>query len=63
MGKLIVIDTLRRQQDATPGKHATDSNRFPGHEARLAGHIHRARTHECERTDGRKCNDCIKGKL
>ena len=56
-------DILRAGLDPTPGKHVTDSNRFPGHEARMAAHIHRARTHECERTDGRKCNDCIKGKL
>jgi hypothetical protein len=56
-------DILPASAATTPGAYATDSDRFPGHEARMQGHIHRVRVHACERTDGGKCRDCIKGKL
>jgi hypothetical protein len=56
-------DILPAAADPTPGRHVKDSNRFPGHEARMQAHIHRIRFHTCERIDGRKCADCIKGKL
>ena len=46
-----------------PAKTAKDSNRFPGHQARMAAHIRRIHEHRCDRTDGRRCSDCIKGKL
>ncbi len=63
MHGLSMRDILPASTDPTPGAYATDSNRFPGHEARMEGHIHRARTHPCERTDGRRCRDCTRGKL
>ena len=56
-------DILAASADRTPGRHVSDSNHFPGHEARMQAHIHRIRFHTCERTDGKKCPDCIKGKL
>lgn len=56
-------DVLHANADSTPGRHVRESSRFPGHEARMQAHIHRVRTHACERTDGRKCRDCIKGRL
>jgi len=63
MAGLSMKDILHSSTDATPGKHVRESSRFPGHEARMAAHIHRIRNHPCERTDGRKCADCIKGRL
>ena len=54
-----IKDRLRQHQAPTPGKVVTDSNRFPGHANRMASHIHRIRTHACERTDGKRCPDCI----
>jgi hypothetical protein len=56
-------DVLHASADRTPGKHARESNRFLGHEARLAAHIHRIRNHPCERIDGKKCPDCTRGRL
>lgn len=54
-------DILLANTDATPGKLAKESHNFPGHEMRMAAHIQRVRNHPCERTDGRKCPDCVKG--
>ena len=63
MHDLSIRNVLRINQRPTPGKFETDSNRFPGHENRMAAHIHRIRNHACERTDGKKCRDCVRGKL
>ena len=63
MSRLLSKDILPESIEATPGNHVRESSRFPGHEARLAAHTHRIRNHPCERTDGRKCRDCIKGRL
>ena len=52
-------DILRSQQDPSPGKATSDSSNFPGHENRMADHIHRVWNHACERTDGKRCRDCI----
>jgi hypothetical protein len=52
-------DTLHSQRDPSSGKTTTDSNRFPGHENRMADHIHRVWNHTCERTDGKRCGDCL----
>ena len=52
-------DTLHSQQDPSPGKTKTDSNNFPGHENRILEHIHRIWNHACERTDGKRCRDCM----
>ena len=63
MSEFAFKNVLHRHQAPTPGKAVTDSRRFPGHEERMAAHINRIRNHPCERTDGRKCKDCIKGKV
>jgi hypothetical protein len=63
MHGLSMKDILPASADRTPGKHVSDSNRFPGHEARMAAHIHRIRNHPCERIDGKKCPDCTRGRL
>lgn len=54
-----IKDTLRQHQAITSGKVVTDSHRFDGHDNRMASHIHRVRNHTCERTDGKRCPDCI----
>lgn len=51
---------LRSQQDRARTKAVTDSNQFPGHDNRMRAHIHRIRNHECERTNGERCADCIR---
>ena len=50
---------LRIFQPPSAGKAETDSNRFPGHENRMASHIHRIWNHRCERSDGGRCKDCL----
>ncbi len=52
-------DILHSQRDTSPGKVTTDSHDFPGHENRMADHIHRIWNHVCERTDGKRCADCL----
>jgi len=59
MQQLVIKDIRRSSQEPTPGKVVTDSNRFGGHEARMASHTHRIWNHPCEREDGSKCPDCI----
>ena len=54
-----IKDRLKQHQAPTPGKVVTDSNNFAGHENRMADHIHRVWNHACERTDGKRCPDCI----
>jgi len=54
-----IRDSLRQHQKPTPGKFVTDSNRFDGHDNRMASHIHRIWNHACERSDGSRCSDCI----
>ena len=54
-----IRNTLQQYQNPTPGKVVTDSNCFRGHANRMASHTHRIRTHACERTDGKRCKDCI----
>jgi hypothetical protein len=51
-------DTLHSQRDPSSGKSTRDSSHFPGHENRMADHIHRVWHHTCERTDGKRCGDC-----
>ena len=63
MAGFAVKNILKSNQSRAPGKAETDSNRHPGHENRMAGHIHRIRTHVCEHPNGPKCADCIKGKV
>lgn len=58
-----VRDILGRSADPTPGKYTTDSNRFPGHAARMESHIHRIRTHQCERVGMKRCSDCIRRQM
>jgi len=58
-----IRNILRKERKPAPGKAVTDSNRFPGHENRMAWHIHRVWNHACERTDGRRCRDCIRRKV
>lgn len=62
MQGFLVRDILPASASPTPGKHASDSNRFPGHEARMQSHIHRIETHQCEQPEGHKCLGCIKRK-
>jgi hypothetical protein len=52
-------DTLRSQQNPSPGRATTDSSHFRGHEARMAALTERVWNHACERTDGKRCRDCI----
>jgi hypothetical protein len=59
---LSLKDVLSSHQYHTPGRAVSDSNRYPGHENRMAGHIHRVRTHACEQPAGRECRDCIRRK-
>ena len=54
-----VRNTLRQHQQPTPGKVVTDSNRFDGHDNRMASHSHRIWNHKCEQTGGKRCKDCI----
>lgn len=54
-----VRNILRRERMPSRGKVVTDSNRFDGHDNRMASHIHRIWNHACERTDGKRCGDCI----
>ena len=60
MQQLVIKDIRRSNQVPTPGKVVTDSNRFAGHDNRIASHIHRVWKHTCERTDGERCGDCIR---
>ncbi len=62
MDDSIVKDILPASVDL-PRSHRRLSNLFPGHDGRMEVHAHRVRFHTCERTDGQKCADCIKGKL
>jgi len=62
MANLSVRNILPRERRPSAGKAITDSNRFEGHENRMASHIHRIWNHECERTDGELCKDCIRRK-
>ena len=57
-----IKNDLRRHQAPTPGKVVTDSNRFDGHDNRMAAHSHRVWNHACERTDSTKCTDCLRRK-
>lgn len=52
-------DNLHEQQDSSPGTSQTDSHDFPGHDNRMAAHIHRIWNHTCERADGKRCKDCL----
>jgi len=54
-----IRNNLRDHRAPTPGKVVTESRRFPGHDNRMASHIHRVWNHPCERTDGDRCDDCI----
>jgi len=57
-----IRNDLRRHQAPTPGKVITESNRFDGHENRVAAHAHRVWNHTCERSDGKRCGDCLRRK-
>lgn len=59
MSDCIHKDVLRGQQDPPRGKASNNSADFPGHEARMATHIQRVWNHACERTDGKRCRDCL----
>ncbi len=52
-------DILRSNREPTPGRATSDSHRYPGHENRMASHVRRVWNHACERTDGKRCRDCI----
>jgi len=52
-------DILHSNRDPTPGRATNDSHRFPGHGNRMGNHIHRVWNHACERTDGKRCRDCL----
>lgn len=62
MPNLSMKNILHANIDPRPGRQVTDSNRFPSHEGRMKAHINRIRNHRCERTDGKKCPDCMRGK-
>ena len=59
MTDLSVRNILPRERKPSTGKVVTDSNRFDGHENRMASHSHRIWNHACERADGKRCRDCI----
>ena len=59
MANLSVRNILPRECRPSTGKAVTDSNCFDGHENRMASRIHRIWNHACERTDGKRCKDCI----
>ena len=59
MSQITLKDRLRHHQGPTPGKAVTASNRFDGHDYRMASHASRVWNHACERTDGARCTDCI----
>jgi len=54
-----IRNILRRERMPSRGKVVTDSNRFDGHDNRMASHVRRVRNHACERADGKCCGDCI----
>ena len=54
-----IRDILKQDRIPTPGKVQTDSRDYPGHDNRMASHIHRIWNHRCERVDGGRCDDCI----
>ena len=62
MASFSIRDILHKERKATPGKVVTDSNRFNGHDNRMAAHIQRVWNHACERRDGRRCKDCLRRK-
>lgn len=51
-------NVLRREQRRPRSKEATDSNRFPGHEGRMAAHMMRIRNHPCQCGSGKRYADC-----
>ena len=63
MAQPSIKDVLQMHAEPKSGRYATESNRFPGHEARMAAHIHRIRNHACERLGQKKCSDCIRRRM
>lgn len=59
MHGVALTNILARNRRPTPGEAVSDSNLFPGHENRMADHTRRIWHHTCERTDGKKCRDCL----
>ena len=60
MPQITLKNRLRQHQGPTPGKAVTASNRFDGHDIRMASHVRRVWRHACERTDGAACTDCFR---
>ena len=51
-------NVLKREQRRARSKEVRDSNRFAGHEGRMAWHTMRIHNHPCECGSGKKYADC-----
>ena len=63
MDQFSLKNVLQDNAAPKPFRCATESNRWPGHEARMAAHIHHIRNHACERVGKKKCPNCIRRQM
>jgi len=59
---LCLRNTLHSHQECDRRRPSADSNRYPGHEQRMAWHMMQVRNHPCPCGSGKRFGACCLGK-